>query len=100
MAAPRPRLDGVTGPDPALDPITIERTYAAAFKAAQETPPSGPGTAAAGTASQRAMPAPAYAAEVQARGGENLYRANRLPESQGIRPEFQNSGRWIAQPGT
>ena len=25
---------------------------------------------------------------------------DRLPEAQGVKPEYQNSGRWIAQPGT
>ena len=40
------------------------------------------------------------APEVQARGGDRLYRGEKLPQATGIKPEFQNSGRWIAQPGT
>jgi hypothetical protein len=37
---------------------------------------------------------------VQNRGGEALYRGDRLPQDNGVRPEYQNSGRWIGQPGT
>jgi hypothetical protein len=45
------------------------------------------------------LPAPAYSQELQSRGGDALYRAERLPEATGIRPEYANSGAWIAQPG-
>ena len=47
-----------------------------------------------------AVHAPTYAPEVQARGGESLYRAERLPQSGAVRPEYEKSGQWIAQPGT
>ena len=48
----------------------------------------------------RQMPAPSYSQEVQNRGGEALYRGDRLPAApQNVRPEYQESGRWIAQPG-
>jgi len=50
--------------------------------------------------SARPMAAPSYSPDVQARGGDKQYRGEKLPEAQGIRPEYQESGKWIAQPGT
>lgn len=44
-------------------------------------------------------PAPSYTSDLQQRGGDALYRGDRLPDS-GVRPEFEQSGRWIAQPGS
>ena len=98
VAAPRPRVDAALGPDPSLDPLAIERAYAAALKTEQDAPTTG--LAAPQGPLPRSLVAPSYAPEVQARGGESLYRASRLPEAQGVKPEYQNSGRWIAQPGT
>jgi len=98
VAAPRPHVAGAVGPDPSLDPLAIERAYAAAIKASPDSTPTT--LAAPQSAGPRSLAAPSYAPEVQARGGESLYRANRLPEGQGVKPEYQNSGRWIAQPGT
>ena len=49
----------------------------------------------------RALPAPSYSEEVRNRGGEALYRGDGLPAApQDVRPEYRESGRWIAQPGT
>ena len=31
---------------------------------------------------------------------EAEFRAQRLPETQSVRPEYENSGKWISQPGT
>ena len=102
MAAPHPRnaaADSV--PDAALDPLAIERAYETGFKAAQST--TAPGTftpTASGFAPARAAPPPAYAPELEKRGGEALYRAEKLPQTSTVRPEYENSGRWIARPGT
>lgn len=84
-------------PDAALDPLALQRAYEAGLKAA-----AAPGVIPAATGLQAARPhaAPSYAPEVQSRGGEALYRGDRLPQDNGIRPEYQNSGRWIGQPGT
>ena len=96
VAAPRPRSNAPLGPDPSLDPLAIERAYAAGFKVAQDgavSPVMG------GLAPVRTAPAPNYAAEVQQRGGDRQYRGDKLPESQ-VNPEYRNSGKWIVQPGT
>jgi hypothetical protein len=83
-------------PETALDPLAIQR----AFEAGQpETSRSEPIPAAIGTGAARSAPAPTYAPEVQQRGGEALYRGDNLPQGNGVRPEYQNSGRWIVQPG-
>lgn len=84
-------------PDTALDPLALQKAYEAGLKSAQGaalTP-----AAATGLQQQRPHAAPSYAPEVQNRGGEALYRGDRLPQDNGIRPEYQNSGRWIGQPG-
>lgn len=69
-----------------VDPVAVQRAY--------ETALAGTRSAADAT---RLAPAPAYTAELQQRGGDALYRGE-LPGS-GVRPEYENSGRWIAQPG-
>lgn len=93
MAAPHPRDPRAdTRPDTALDPLAIERAYAAGLKAAVVPAANG------GVIPVRAAPVPVYSDEQLQRGGDALYRGQNLPEATGIRPEFQNSGKWIAQP--
>lgn len=41
---------------------------------------------------------PAYSRELAERGGDALLRGVKLPGAAGIRPEYRNSGQWIAQP--
>ena len=43
-------------------------------------------------------PAPRYSADVEKRGGDELYTAENLPSSGTVKPEYANSGRWIAEP--
>ncbi len=69
-----------------LDPDALARAYEQGLAEARAA--SKPG----------ANPAPAYSAEISARGGESLYAGENLPGSGSVRPEFANSGRWIAQP--
>lgn len=97
IPSPRQRAVLPAGPDPALDPAAIERAYAGGLKIAQDGS-AGPSTN--GLSPARPVAAPSYSAEVQSRGGDKLYRGEKLPEAQGIKPEYQNSGKWIAQPGT
>jgi hypothetical protein len=92
MAAPHardPRAD--SRPDP-VDPLAIERAYAAGLKAA--VVPSADG----GFVPAHVAPVPTYSDEQLKRGGDTLYRSQNLPQATGIRPEYQNSGQWIEQP--
>ena len=105
MAAPHPRNAAADlVPDTALDPLAIERAYENGFKAAQSSS-AGPATGgftptASGFAPARLAPPPAYSPELEKRGGEALYRAEKLPQTSTVKPEYENSGRWIARPGT
>lgn len=51
-----------------------------------------------GAAPARA-PAPTYAPAVQERGGDAVFTAENLPDGGGVKQEYANSGRWIAEPG-
>ena len=78
-----------------LDPLALQRAYDAGLKTAQNQGQTQ-GDANAPTR------APVYSPEVQNRGGDAQYRGDKLPSGgQGtVRPEFEQSGRWIRQPGT
>jgi hypothetical protein len=101
LPRPNPRSSTPAVAEPAAaDPVAIQRAYESGLKAAQSNsslanaymPASG------ALAPARAAPPPIYSAELQNRGGEALYRGDRLPQSTGIQPEYQQSGSWIAQP--
>ena len=49
---------------------------------------------------QAVAPAPDYSAEVSARGGDSLFRANNLPQGGSLSPQLERSGQWLNQPGT
>ncbi|MDE2597917.1 MAG: cell wall hydrolase [Sphingomonadales bacterium] len=100
MAAPHPRTNVPTlGEDMALDPLAIQRAYETGLKSAQAANAGALTPTTTGLAPVRAAPAPTYTTEQQQRGGDAVYRGQNLPDANGIKPEFQNSGRWIAQPG-
>lgn len=102
VAAPHPRSAAlVTAQDPALDPLALQRAYEAGLKTAQGNAAkvSGIVPTATGLVSVRPAPAPVYSQEIRSRGGEALHKGTKLPQASGVRPEFQNSGRWITQPG-
>lgn len=95
LAAPHARsANAPAGEDTSLDPLAVQRAFEAGFRASQVAP------AATGLSPVRAAPAPVYAPEIQARGGEALHRADKLPQSGAVLPEYANSGQWIARPGT
>ena len=99
LAAPHPRNAAADAqPDPSLDPLALARAFEAGLKTAQTGPAAASDTGLAPAA--RPAPAPAYSAEVQSRGGDAQYRGDNLPGGQTVKPEYENSGRWIAQPGT
>jgi hypothetical protein len=77
---------------PAPDPVAVQRAYESGLKAARTS------AYAAGAAVPAPAPPPVYAAELQRRGGDALYRADGLPQRAAVQPEYRESGRWIARP--
>ena len=73
----------------ALNPISLQRAFEG----------GAPKAASAAAPSAKPAPAPIYSQSVRERGGDTLYRGGNLPEATGIKPRYQNSGRWIARPG-
>lgn len=98
-----------------LDPLALQKRYEKEFAAARlkaeaeaqnalrlqsSIAPAAP-YADITPARQRASTtyaAPIYSREAQRRGGDSLYKAERLPEATDIRAEYQNSGTWKSQP--
>jgi spore germination cell wall hydrolase CwlJ-like protein len=80
--------------DAALDPVTLQRNFAAIERARSDID----NTPAAAIAAASLTATPAYSDAVRERGGDDLYRAKALPEARTVKPEYANSGRWIAQP--
>ncbi len=82
-----------TDSDAALDPLALQKAFESGLKTAQASAspvsPLGPNA-----------PLPNYAGELQPRGSELAGSGEKLPQNNQIKPEFQNSGRWIVQPGT
>jgi len=77
-----------------LDPVALQSAFAASRTE------MAPAASAATPAVARPAPAPVYTQELKQRGGDALYRGDKLPEATGIKPEYRNSGRWIVRPGT
>lgn len=71
-----------------VDPVAVQRAFDGQGRAFEAAVPAG------------GAHVPAYTPELEQRGGDALYRGDRLPTTTAIRPEYENSGRWIAQPGT
>lgn len=84
-AAPHPR--SAASADSAPDPVVLAQAYEAA-------------RAKAAARAAAAAPPPVYSAAVEARGGDRQFTGENLPPASGIRAEYANSGRWIAQPGS
>jgi hypothetical protein len=85
VAAPHPR-SAVMTPDSAPDPVVLAQAYEAARRKA------------AAQAAAYVPPPPAYSAAVRARGGDQAFTAENLPQTSSVKAEFANSGRWIGQP--
>jgi hypothetical protein len=85
-AAPHPRAAEAAPAE--ADPLTLARAYEAALQQAVKPTQA----AAAGT------PAPAYSAEIEARGGEALFRPHTAPATGQVREEYAHSGQWLRQP--
>lgn len=85
-ALPHPRaIAPAADSDP--DPVALARAFAATLP---------PATALRTTASK--TPAPVYSAEIEARGGDALFRADNLPAGGALAPELERSGQWLQRP--
>ena len=78
--------------DPAALARALEEQYQTARVAAEQQ------AQAASPAPVTAQPVPTYNAAVQARGGDAQFVGENLPSGGTVKPEYANSGRWIAQP--
>ncbi len=85
VAAPHARL-AEPAPAVATDPLALARAYEAGVGAAQAKAGSPP------------SPAPAYTAEIEARGGDALYQAQTAPAAGQVREEYARAGQWLRQP--
>ncbi|MFA7585121.1 MAG: cell wall hydrolase [Novosphingobium sp.] len=96
VAAPHPRSPAAAmpGTDVALDPLAVQRAYAAGTAQG-----NGVNQTAATRPSVSAAP-PVYSEEIRQRGGDALFRGDKPPDRSGIRPEYANSGRWIGEPAS
>lgn len=100
MAVPHARNPAADkAADPVLDPLALQKSYDAGLQSAVGANPglSQPGDT--GQAPARPGPAPRYAPDVEKRGGDQQYSGEKLPGNHGVKPEFENSGKWIGQPG-
>ncbi len=100
VAAPHARSAAADAiPETAFDPLALQRAYEAGLKSAQATQSAAVSPTMSGLAPVRVAPVPVYASELRQRGGEANFRGEKLPQATGIKPEYQNSGRWISRPG-
>ncbi|MXO74189.1 cell wall hydrolase [Altererythrobacter aerius] len=84
-AAPHPRAASPVA-DSAADPVVLAEAYEAARRKAADTAAFAPVASefAASASSRTVAPAPVV---------------DTLPQASNVKPEYANSGRWIAQPG-
>ena len=90
LAAPHPRLANASANPRDGDPVALAKAYESGLHAA----PSAPAQAL----TSAAMVTPAYAPEVQARGGDALFRANVAPAAGQVLEPYARSGQWLNQP--
>lgn len=78
-----------------LDPVALARAYEEARKKAEAE-----SRAAAPVAGRAPAPGPAprYTQEIEDRGGDAQFRAEKLPQSGSVRDEYANAGKWKEQP--
>ena len=118
LPVPRTRLADVARDNDggsSLDPIALEKAYEAGRRKAEaETARSEKMTAmAADNARRHDQPVPApdinelrpyqapnYSGEAKAKGGDQAYVGQKLPDMGQIKPEFRNSGSWKKKPGS
>ncbi len=99
FAAPSVRKASQLARD-AADPVALARAFEELPKKALISSANSAPNSAAGPVrkAETNAPPPNYVPAVTSRGGDQIFKAGNLPEAGGIRPEYANSGRWIAQP--
>lgn len=116
LPVPKPRRFDVASSAPSatsLDPITLEKAYEAARRKAEAEAAQSERTAALATDharrhdqpapvldinAPRSYQAPNYSSEARAKGGDEAFAGQNLPEVSRIKPEFRNSGTWKKKP--
>lgn len=118
LPAPKPhRYDYARGDTPpsSLDPIALEKAYEAGRLKAEADTAQAEKTAAMAADSARRYdrPAPAldvnaprsyqapnYSTQAKAKGGEEAFAGQNLPDVSQIKPAFRNSGTWKKKPAS
>jgi spore germination cell wall hydrolase CwlJ-like protein len=90
VAAPHPRAPGMLVNAAEADPLALARAYENGLRAAADSGSRAPIAAAA--------PAPLYAAEIAARGGDALFEAHLAPAAGQVLEPYARSGEWLKQP--
>ncbi|NNC59747.1 MAG: cell wall hydrolase [Erythrobacter sp.] len=84
LPRPRARSAAIDRADDPLDPATLAKSFEDARRSA---------------ASQATGPAaPRYSPSIEAAGGDAQFRAEKLPQSGGVREEYARAGQWKDQP--
>ncbi|WP_417622920.1 cell wall hydrolase [Parasphingorhabdus sp.] len=115
VPAPKPRWYSVAqsnGPASSLDPIALERAYEEGRRKAETAQEEKRSTLAVDNSRRNDRPLPIldvsapqsykppqYSAEALAKGGDQAYAGQRLPDVSLAKPEFRNSGSWKKNPG-
>lgn len=117
LPVPKPRRIDVAGSAPSttsLDPIALEKAYEAGRRKAEAEAAQSERTAAlaADNARRHDQPAPGpnvnaprffqapnYSSEARAKGGDQAFAGQNLPDVGRIKPEFRDSGTWKKKPG-
>lgn len=108
---PKPRV-WTPNPAPVADPIQLQKQYERDYAAIREKAEKEAiakakagyqqveysGFSAKPTRPVPNFAPPSYSREAQAKGGEARYGGGNLPSSSNVKPEFQQSGSWKAQP--
>jgi len=116
LPVPKPRIYNVASSAPpasSLDPIALEKAYEAGRRKAEaeaaqsdravslaadnarrhDQPVPAPGINAA-----RSYQAPNYSPEARAKGGDEAFAGQNLPDVSHIKPEYRDSGTWKKKP--
>jgi hypothetical protein len=108
---PKPRA-WTPDTSPVLDPIQLQKQYEREYAALREKaereaviaardgyqPPEPQDFTARRPLAVPKYTPPSYSAEAKKQGGEARYRADNLPNSSNVKPEYQTSGSWKTQP--